>query len=451
MSSIEKQKINISDPSGARTRHHHALNLNALADRYESSLRQYMPAAPCRDYYLWATSSDNPQRKAYLQVTGIAQLAKLTTAVLDGLIDDDWEQLTDYSAIMNTYLLYETASDNLAFGLRSAQPQDATFRLRRNLLYTFNLAVLKRLNGDCRPAAKLLESMQSAARRISSFDQSLSRDKHVELTQEYLCLKPDVCLNDLEYSVWPLLVANVEVCIDLAKSIDICQVGPFMREGLVARYQAVNSLLKANDMTLPQLANAGMRSSLIMPLLTYYIAVLVEIIRPQPRIASLIADGTLTIVICDAALLFRLLNDLGTAVCTLTPKRQTTLLHQLASWHRRHSESAHTIFDVFIGIADESAILTRLRKDVLFGEFNVGLYGLDDAKSMPEAFDTFGRNIDYFVQLYTYHYARLEENLTIIDARLDTDIVSELILRFIRFHQHMYSTSYRIMDGEYAV
>lgn len=448
---VDKHKINMSEPDHAGAKRY-LQTLDASVTGFESSVRRHMPASPYRDYCLWAMSSDNPRRDDYLQTVGIIQLVNLTVMLLDDLIgDDDWEELTDLSVVMNAYLIHEAASDNLANGLRNIQPRDTTFRLRKNTLYTFNGVMLKCLDNDDRQSAiELLESIKAAARRISNFEEDLKRDKHVHLVQTYLSQRPDVSLDDLEYSTWPNLVANIESCIDFVRATKAYCVGSIIREGLVNRYYAVNKLLKAGNMTLSQLANVGTHSILVMPTLAYYIALLAEVIEPQPRISLLVADGTLGAALYDAALLLRLLNDLGTEVCTLTPEERVALLHQLTSWHHRHSKSTQTIFDVLAGVADEDepGILTRLRKDVLLGEFNVGLYSLASANSVSESILAFGRNIDYFVQLYAHHYARLEEKLAIIDACLGTDTISELILRFVKFHERMYTVYMTTMQSE---
>lgn len=442
----------VKKPSSRKRKDGDLQMLDALVTGFENSLRRHMPSSPYQAFYLWAISPENPQRDAYLQVAGITQFAKMTLALLDGLVDgNDWGLLTDLSVVINAYLIYETTSDNMAIGLGSARPHDHTFQLRRDTLFTFNDAMLKRLSGDKRSATDLLEPIQSTGRRISNFEQSLSLDKHVNLVQSYLSSRPDVSMDDLEYSTWPILVANIESCVDLVKSISSYQMGSIVQEGLVLRYQGVNKLLKAGRMTLSQLSNVGTHSILVMPTLAYYIVVLAEIVRPQRGITSLVADGTLGEAVYDAALLLRLLNDLGTEVCTLTAEEQISLLHRLANWRYRHSESAQTVYEVLMGVADESVILTRLHKDILFGEFNVGLYGLNDTDSVSDGITAFGRNIDYFVQLYTYHYAHLEEKLAIIDARLKTDTISELILRFVKFHERMYSAPFNDSKGEYAV
>lgn len=426
--------------------------IDSLVDGFESSLLRHMPGGPYRDFYLWSLSYDNPRREAYLLLVGLVQFAKMTQILLDGLVDDsDWEALIERSIAMNAYLVYETVSDNLAIGLRTLLPTDRTFQLRKNLVYAFNNAMLKRLNGDRRPAAALLEVVQPGAHRVSSYEHSLSRAKHIDLVRTYLGQYPNLSYRELEYSTWPMLVANIEACLDMMRSIRTFRGAAIVQDGLVKRYQAVNKLLKAGDMTLSQLANIGTYSILVMPTLAYYIVVLTEIIRPQPRIAELIDNGSLSEALYDAALLLRLLNDLGTDLCMLSNEGQARLLERLRDWHVSHPQAEDMTFDLLLVVDSEASLLTRLHKDVMFGEFNVSLYGLSDATSMLDAITTFGRNIKYFSQLYEHHYAHLLEKLEVIDAHLHDSTVSKLILRFVKFHEKMYATSFHSNDGDYAV
>ena len=43
------------------------------------SLSEFMPDCLYRDFYLWALSDANTQRESWLQVTGLSQIAQLTT------------------------------------------------------------------------------------------------------------------------------------------------------------------------------------------------------------------------------------------------------------------------------------------------------------------------------------------------------------------------------------
>ena len=418
---------------------------------FEGSLRRHMPASAYRDFHLWAISAENPRQDVFLQAMGITQLTKLTVTLLDGLVDDRaWRQLAKYSATISSYLTYEVVSDNLAIGLASPRTDDMTSVLRRILLRAFNRAMIARLNGDPRPAAQLLAPLQSAARRISGFDQSLNRDRQRVCSEAYLILRGDLELADLEYAVWPALVANVESCLDLAESLCSRHAAGLLREGLVRRYQAVNHLLEARDTPLPQLVTVGADAILVAPTLAYYVAVLAEIIQPLECFSHVIADGTLASALYDAALLVRLLNDLGTGLMTLAARERGALLDMMMA-HYRECSTARTMADLLLNMSDDMDLFTRLRKDILFGEFNVGLNGLAHIRLTPDTLLAFGRNLSYFSQLYAQHRTTLQETLAAISERLGDERVSALIFRFVQFHEQLYSNSFHTPAGEYAI
>jgi hypothetical protein len=435
----------------------------SIAERYEStlaltltgfeaSLDRYMPAGPYRDFYLWAISPQNPQREAFLQIIGASQLVKLTITLLDGLVDDaSWPRLADHSVVMNVYQLYEIVSDNLAIGLAGQRKGDLMAGLRRDLLRAFNDAMVARLRGAPKPAAQLLASWQPGARCISIFDQSLNGYKQRVSAEAYLSLQADVGLDDLEYSVWPVLVANIESCADLAQSMNGYLSSHLLREGLISRYQAVNGLLEMRALTLPQLADVGAEAILVVPTLAYYVAVLGEAIRPLEHFQLVIQNGSLARALYDAALLVRLLNDLGTQLVTQTPVDRAALVQALTLRHWEDSETTPTIADLLSGSSDRSGLFTRLHKDIAYGEFNVALYGISDMTPRPEALQVFENNLAYFAQRYAQHQASLRDASAALSDCLGDNTLSTLILRFVRFHEQLYANPYHVDVGEYAV
>lgn len=431
-------------------RFEHALTLTVAG--LEASLQQHVPAGAYRDFWLWALSKENSQRDGFLQVIGVSQLVKLTITLLDGLVDDrHWHRLADYSVTMNVYQIYEIVSDNLAIGLASPRKGDTTTTFRRDLLRAFNSIMIARLNGDPRPAALLLAPWQSNAQRISSFDQSLNWYKQRLCAGAYLSLRDDLSLEALEYSVWPALVANIETCVELAWSMHACQSGRLLREGLIGRYWAVNRLLDRQVMTSSQLADVGAHAILVMPTLAYYVAVLAESIQPLDHFSLVIQNGTLAKALYDAALLVRLLNDLGTNLIMLPKDERTALVHTLIARHLENPADTPTVADLLSSMSDGLDLFTRLHKDIVFGEFNVGLHGIADVPRMPETLLAFGRNLAHFSQLYARHRSSLQETLDVLNDYLGDDVVSALILRFVQFHEQLYGNPYSMSVGEYAI
>ena len=85
---------------------------------FQNSLYQHMPLSAYRNFQTWALSPQNPHLKTWLQMVGVPQFAKLTHTLIGNSVGEDkWDDLVRYSTYMNAYLIYETISDNLAFGL----------------------------------------------------------------------------------------------------------------------------------------------------------------------------------------------------------------------------------------------------------------------------------------------------------------------------------------------
>ncbi len=427
------------------------LLLDATLAAFNNSLPQHMPAGVQRDFYLWAFSSQNPLQSQFLQTTGVLQLVNLTVMLLDDLVDRyDWPQLAAYSALLNVYLSYEAVSDNLAIGVARLTPDD-NHLLQRNLLYGFNQAMIARLKGSWQTAAELLEPLQPDSARFSSFDQSLSADKHSAFARAYVESHPGVLLKYLEHGLWPALVANIEACAELASMMDRCQTGSLLREGLINRYQSVNRTLEAQNMPRLELATVGAHSILVAPTLAFYAAALAEIIRPNPHYYRVIEDGLLNEALYDAALLVRLLNDMGTDLLRQSEDQRRILVNGLRTTYLKNGNTLNTLPLLLLSAADVDEALTRIHKDVFHGEFNVCLFNLRHIQQVPDAITMFEHNLAHYARLYAEHTARLEENLQAIRERLHDEVVSRVIHRFVQFHVRLYSHRFTTAVGEYAI
>jgi hypothetical protein len=406
-----------------------------------------MPASPQRDYLLWGISDRNPERTEFLQAIGLLQLVNLTATLLDGLVDPAlWPRLSDYTLFMNVYQLYEIVSDNLAIGL--ARPGSGE---RRRLLTSFNDVMIARLRGSRASAAQLLESMEPHTRGISCFGQSLVRETHLKFARLYVDSHPGESIEALEYGLWPVLVANIESCVDLANLLDDSFSGSLLREGLVNRYWAVNRTVEVQNAPLLELAAIGAHSILVWPTLGYYVSVLAEVLCPNDHYLSLVEDGTIAEALYTGALLVRLLNDLGTGLLRQNDERRERLLNMLTRTHEKNAQTLNTITLLLLGTVDQDEILTRLHKDLFHGEFNVGLHTVRNMRSVPDAIRVLGDNLTFFSRLYGEQRVRLEYLLATIATRMHDDTVSQLIGRFVFFHEKLYANHYTKASGEYAI
>jgi hypothetical protein len=403
------------------------------------SLLKHMPACRYRDFSLWALSAQNPHRRSWLDVIGIRQTNCLTVEMLDGIVEDrHWPPLARYTVPLNVYLSYEVVSDNLAIGLANQSLSDKTYAARRDLIQGFNHSMIQRLGGDHEPAARRLQPLQRLATEISGFEQSLQPNHYRTVAREYVNQRPGCSLDDLEYAVWPILVANIEAGNELVRSVSGFHVGSLVQQGLVSRYRAVNGLLEDN-VILPRRAHVGADAVLAMPVLAYYAGVLGETIWRRGSFQGLVADGTLSEALFSAAILVRLVNDLGTGLVTQTDEQRSKFVAALKSHYWQHHPSARTLAELLLKPEDEfRPLLTRIRKDLLNGEFNVCLYGFSDTLPVSYALVAFEQRLAYLSQLYLQCRVRFTAALEAISQRLDNGGLSLLMSRFVRFHEALY-------------
>ena len=413
--------------------------LNTTLTVLKASTLRHMPDCGFRDFYLWALSEENAHQNVWLDVIGVRQTVHLTLELLDGLVDEQhWNRLAEFSIPLNIYLAFEAVSDNLAIGLANQALNDHTYLARRELLQGFNHAMIRRLNGKTQSAADLLRPMQPVAERISGSEYSLNPQKYRSVTDEYLRWNRGPTRADLAFSVWPILVANIEACNDLSQSTASYRAGALVHQGLVARYRAVNDLLEDN-VILPRRAHVGADAVLAMPVLAYYASCLEEVIWQQDSFASLIEDGILIEALFSAAMLVRLVNDLGTSLVTQTEQQRVSFMEGLKSQYLEQHLTAQTLTALLLNPADDVRhLLARLRKDLVNGEFNVCLYGFSDTLPVSATLAVFEQRLAYLSQLYLQCRARLKVALEIMTERLDNDALSHLIRRFVQFHEVLY-------------
>ncbi|MEH1886820.1 hypothetical protein [Nostoc sp.] len=421
---------------------------------FEASVRDYLPDSTYRNYCLWALSTENPHQKDYLQVLGFKQFAQLTLTLFDGLVkDSNQEKLAKFSAPMNVYLTYENISDNLAIGLANQASDDTTYTLRRDVLLAFNETACKRLLGQSKSAEQLLAPVQHKSQCISGFWQSHNPVKHKAISQTYLNLHPHISDEDIEYGVWPCLVANIETCVAVAESVASYSVGSLVSQGLINRYRAVSALLEEPEMTLSRRVKVGTDSILVIPTLAYYISVLAEIVQPIDNFQNLVKKSQLVEALNKAALLVRLTNDLGMLV-TQTKDERISLIDKLQVIYRKAGGSIKTINELLLQAAQElSSVLARIYKDTQLREFNVCLGDIElvNALSVDEALVIFEQRLEYFSQLYAQTRAQMMTLLEDMSDLFGDNRPSLLISRFVIFHEQLYAYPYNQPTGEYCI
>jgi len=431
----------------------------ATCEAIISAVRRHLPKSAYRDFTLWAFSPGNPRRHDYLQVTGLTQLVTMNVTLVGGLVDADaWPVVEQKLALMNAYQYFETIADNVAMGL-GAPVLSASRRERLELVTAVNRAMVQVLSPGRRTPAVLLLSghPQRIARRASAFDLSLSAVKHAGIAEEYARHRSGEAElfnlpGEVEFGLWGALVADVETCRDVAEATQSSPVATVVRDGLVSRYRAVDRTLRAPSLSRMELATLGAQSILVSPTLAYGIGVLDDALSEESTLAAVVADGLLTDVLFDAALLVRLQNDVGSRLLRMAGVQQAALVHRLTrrAVERRKVQAADALA-LLVEEAQNEAALTRLHKDIVNEEVNVALWHARRAVDADGALRAFGESLGYLTDLYTQHYGRLTAGLATLDESLGHRRFSTVIERFVKFHERMYAHRYTERIGEYAI
>jgi hypothetical protein len=422
----------------------------ATVQGYQSSLYQHMPLSDYRNFNIWALSARNPHHKVWLQIVGIPQFAKLTQTLLGSSVPaEKWDELVHYTTLMNAYLIYETISDNLAFGLAAKRPDDTSYELRHEILINFNNAMVARLKGDRVSSDLILTRIKPKAEKVSSFNYSLTGNEQTEIAAAFLHETPNATMDAIEFGAWHSLVANIQSCGDLVDRMQRYQLGDALRQGLIRRYEAVNDLLLDRVHSKDALVNVSINTILVIPVLTYYISVLTEVLQPNRALPTLIENGTLQKALEDAALMVRLLNDLGTGL-VVTNQYHSTLLNDLYAKLPPSADPDTTFADMLMEHSKQVQLMTRIRKDISFAEYNVSLHSLMTSPPTTTTLLLFGSNLVYYQELYRKARERLNTNLLTISQTLKTEHVSHLIYQFVTFHEHIYQQNFDEQAGDYA-
>lgn len=423
----------------------------ATIESVRSSLVRHMPSSPQRNYYLWGISTSNPYQADFLQMIGLNQLINLSTQMIADLIEtEDQATIAQYCGRINAYFMYEIISDNLANGLSALCIYDDNSTMRRDILHAFNHVMVSRLRGEHNDTVELLRPIQSLTRNVSCFAQSMTPRKHQACINAYLSQRPDITQQEIEYGVWPILVANIESCHELADYMSHFQVGELLSEGFVNRYEGVTQTIQVDHgLPLNELVRMGTHTVSVVPVLAYFAGVLSEIIRVEPRLHSIIHDGTLADALTTSAVIVRLVNDAG-MLLTLSQAERKSVFNDIQSHYRENTSDIDMIDHLLMSMPDEYTMFTRLQKDVLHGEFNICLHNLAYTNSLDEALTLMENNVANLSELYYRSQSHLHDLLASIDRRMTNRTLSNLIAGFVRFHEMIYAEPYNTNVGEYV-
>lgn len=176
---------------------------------------------------------------------------------------------------------------------------------------------------------------------------------------------------------------------------------------------------------------------------------LAEVIRPQEHLSAVIDDGSLQEALSTAAVIIRLLNDIGQPL-TLSEVERGVWIGQMDRHYHNVMGGDGSMAELIVSAASEIDSLTRLHKDTRHGEFNICLHNLAFVESVDEGLALLDSNLAYYSALYHEAQGHLRQVLGHIEARMRSPLVSDLIGRFVRFHEKIYANPYNSPAGEYV-
>lgn len=437
--------LNLGWTSTLRSRAVEQANLEGLRKSIE-----YMPEGVYKHFNQWLVA-----RPAYAenwaQLLGLRGTARMTDEVLEGLLSEaQLEEMVELCVPMTMMLTYEVASDNVAIGIANHLPSDTTLSKRIELLTAFGNVMISKLKGEKTPTALLMQPYRELIRQISAFSQSLSEHKYHHLLQAYLQDYPESDTSAIEYSLYEILIANIDCGMDVITILDGYQMQNFVRDWLCRRYEAQTFLVNHRQMSQERLIRASIDAIMVVPTMAYYVAHFVERVAPNPHYQELLDNGILLAALEKTALLVRILNDLGTDVVEQSDDAHAAWIAEL----RKSQEQQH--YSSFIElmmeyIPNKGVSFTRLKKDVIFGEYNLALHFPRLETDVEQAIEIFYQQLCFVSRLYRENWAELIELCSIIEHKMGTSMVSKLLLRFVQYHQSFYRNSFEESSGEYGI
>jgi hypothetical protein len=416
------------------------------------SAQHYMPETPFRDYYIWALSQQNEEREKWLQLIGVRQTVLLTVKLIGDLLSDaQWATFSKRVAPVNVYLVYEYFSDALALGIGREPLHEEADILRHRLLHQFNEAASTYLQDETRKTEGYLTSLEPLTNGVSIFKQSLSPHKHQAIANAYLNSHPLIHLNEIEYSTFSLLLANVQMCMDVVSRTEDQATTEMIRQGLLDRYRASDQLLYDTNSSLGNVLVSSAHATMAIPIIGYYIQAMVTTAGLDESFATIVEDGVLHEALYSLSMLIRLLNDIGTPLIVQTSAERKVFMSQLQQRQMMMSSPARSMSEFLDQVSEEyDTLLTRIIKDLRHNEANLLLHEIDDYDSVVDSITHFGEQLEYCSELYQEHIQQLKQLMGRINKSMQDDRVSKLLWRCVKFNEQLYSHAYTVADGEFT-
>jgi hypothetical protein len=330
-------------------------------------------------------------------------------------------------------------SDNLAIGC--AAPRLPAIGSRCTLLATFNTAVIARLTDTSHVRSDALWLAPSVMPRISLVDQSLTAAHLRAMLATFQRDHPKVI--GVEHDLWPLLIANGETAHRVAIAVQTDPFHDLVVSGLIARYAGVNRLLESRDVTWDERLITGRDTILVQPVLAYYAALLQTTMAPEPLEAHAIASA-----LQQAAVLVRLLNDIGTPLLEMSDRDRA---HQIQQLRCQAYQTHVTVLQDLLRDAVEPAVWTRLLKDLQYGEWNFAIDAVPASTPVAAQLDSLEQHLSQAARIYAITQETFGSSTTCLKhSGALAGQIATLTERFVQFHRALYQQLFTSTTGEYA-
>ncbi|MCP4660725.1 MAG: hypothetical protein GY856_35435, partial [bacterium] len=242
---------------------------------------------------------------------------------------------------------------------------------------------------------------------------------------------------------------NMELVAECADRVRDPDLRAVTVAGLIARYAAVDRQLAGSARTPAELVRDGAETILVVPTMAYVIAAWIAASRSAVAVSALVRDGLLAGALFDAAAVIRLANDLGTGLVERSAADHEQLGRELL--RADEHQGAGSFSERLARFSESSELLSRIRKDVVYGEFNLGLDNLAADQPVARSVERFVANLVHYSTLYQRRRRTLGEGLAEIVRRTGERRIGEVVERFVSFHERLYRHRFEAAEGEYAI
>jgi len=294
------------------------------------------------------------------------------------------------------------------------------------LVAASNRATVQCLAGEKYRAADLLKEAESLASSTSLFQASRDARRFQTVAELYVLETGRGSVEAIDGGLWPLLVTKAESCRLAASSVRHRWLGPMVTQGLMDRFR--RGAMLAADGSAPA-------SRRLMAVLTFYVATIEPLLRFE-TLAELPSEGAFAEAVSVAAMMVRLLKEVGTPLLTndwVRGQFSRVLDRKTAG------QSAGDLGSVLYAEAENFATwLARIVPDVKRPEGNVCLHGLRELP-LQVSIPRFCDRLDYLAGMFANSRRYLDRLCRDVTLQLASEVPAKLIMRFVEFHERIYA------------